>query len=238
MDNLGQLEQAAVAHHEQTFTDDTGIWRDGINTLLRGFDALHKRNVQNDTERVQAILLIRAWNTVYCAFDLAQRGYYSQSLNLLRTPVEDWMAYWYLRVFPAEHFRFLGKGQNTPSFNDMLQKIESKHGKEQGDAVRPWIKRLHKFSHVDRLGIKMAILPGGDALNLALGPQRDRLRYLLCVEQALAVVLELMEALDNLRRLMGSEPLGGFQQYVDRVHVWQQKQAETEKTEPCLRSRQ
>lgn len=231
MNTPTELEERTVAYHERTFAEDTAIWRDGINILLRGFDALQGRDVRNDTERVQVALLIRAWDTVYCAFDLALRGYYPQSLNLLRAPIEDWMAYWYLRSFPDDHSRFLGLGEDTPSFNDMLQQIEAKHGKEQGEAVRPWIKRLHKFSHVDRLGIKMAILPGADALNLALGPQQDRLRYLLCVEQGLTVTLELMEALDNLRRVMNAEPLEGFRQYVDRVDTWQQEQAKKARRE-------
>jgi len=229
MNSPRELEEKAVAYHEQTLAEDTTVWRDGVNILLLGFDALQGRDVRNDTEKVQVAILVRAWDTLYCAFDLALRGYYAQSLNLQRTPIEDWMAYWYLRSFPEDHPKFTKIGVKTPCFNDMVQRIEAKYGKEQGETVRPWIMRLHKFSHVDRLGITMAILPGGDTLNLALGPQQDRLRYLLCVEQALTVIVELMKALNNFRGLMGSEPLEGFQQYFERAHAWQQEQAKKER---------
>lgn len=228
MTTLKALEEEAVLYHETTFAEGTAVCRDGIDILLRGFDAINGRDVRNDTERVQAALLIRAWNTVYCAFDLALRGYYPQSLNLLRTPIEDWMAYWYLRSFPDEHSRFLGQGKDTPKFKYMLDKLQEKHGEEAtaSATVSRKINRLHKFSHVDRLGVMMAILPGSNALNLALGPQQYRLRYLVCVEQVLTVILDFLEALDNFRRVLGCQPIVGFQQHAERVHAWQREQAE------------
>src|SRR3712207_5954810 len=72
-----------------------------------------------------------ATQNIYCAFQMAQRGYYPQSLNLLRPPVEYWMSYWYLRSFPEEHARFTNMAagsEETPRYNDMLQKIEARHG--------------------------------------------------------------------------------------------------------------
>src|SRR5881394_3710379 len=97
------------------------------------------------------------------------------------------MAYWYVRSFPEEHVRFTSLKENTPTYNDMLQCIESKH--QRGDTrPRGWIKVLHKFSHVDRLSVRMAIVPREGQISFALGPQQDERLFRFCTSEALAVI--------------------------------------------------
>jgi hypothetical protein len=215
--------------------------------------------IGGDEEPIMIALLMRAWQTLACAYDLALRGYYPQALNLQRAPIEDWLAYWYLRSFPAEHPRFADLKQTTPSFNDMLQRIEAKHGSDA--QIRTWIKRLHKYSHVDRLGVRMVILPSPtvtdscgssaqvgrgaarighcrtrqDGPSFALGPQQNALLFRYCAEEASATLLSLIEAVENLRRLMKCGPLAASDEYMQRRRAWQATFAETANEDPPTR---
>src|SRR5216683_3069319 len=105
-------------------------------------------------------LFIKTLNSMRCFYELATLGYYVQSLNLVRTPVEDWMGYWFLRNFPERHEEFTTAGLEPPPFNEMLQAIESVENRQrklegklaaEPDArVRGWMKQLHQYSHLSR----------------------------------------------------------------------------------------
>lgn len=221
MGNLKKDEELAITFHEGSVADAVTIWRDGLNMYLRGLDPFSGRKTTREEEHVQLALLIGAWNTLYCAFGTALRGYYSQSLNLLRTPIEFWMAYWYLRSFPEHHELFTDSTLETPGYNDMLQKIEAKRGKEKDVTVREWIKRLHKFSHVDSSGIALLISPGEGGINVNLGSQMDEGLFRQCTSEAVISIRVLLESLDNMRRLVGYDPLSDLKEFVDRVQAWQ-----------------
>lgn len=221
--HIPDLEARAIAFHEQSVGDATELWRDGLNLLLRGFDPLAGRKPSRDEELAQVALLVQAWQTLTCAFNVALAGYYPQSLNLVRSPLEYWLAYWYLRSFPHEFKRFLNLQESTPSFNDMLQKMESKHGRTE-KPVRAWRKRLNSFSHVDRLPMRVAITEREDGNWLAVGPQQDARVFRGCAAEAGLLICALLEALDNLRRLVGLAPLEGYPEFDERFREWQTEQ--------------
>src|SRR6266851_4940687 len=78
-------EQEAVQFHLTVAVDGLNAWTQGLNRLMRATDDLTGHKIGEEAEAVQVALFLRAWNTLYCAFDLARRGYYPQALNLLRT---------------------------------------------------------------------------------------------------------------------------------------------------------
>lgn len=220
-DFVRDQEEAAIAFHEDSVDDAAAIWRDGLNMYLRGLDQFDRHKTKRKEESVQLALLIGAWTSLYWAFQTALRGYYRQALNLLRTPVEFWMAYWYLRSFPGEHERFLTTSSNAPTFNDMLQKVEARQGLPPDATVRGWIKRLHKFSHVDSANITLVFTPRKSGLQYDLGPQKDAQVFRSCTSEAAIAISMLLESLDNMRRLVGYDPLGDLKEFVDRVQAWQ-----------------
>ena len=162
-----------------------------------------------------------SWNTIYCASDLAERGYYPQALNLLRSPIEDWMAYWYLRSFSEQYERFLDLNQDTPTFNEMLRGIEGKQGKPPDKLVRGWIKRLHSYSHVDRKRIRMIIRQEGTGLFYGLGPSANEVQFRYCVSEALGIIGALLDALSNFRQLIGLAAIDDLAGFFDETQQWQ-----------------
>jgi predicted XRE-type DNA-binding protein len=221
--SFAAAEAAAVAFHEQTCSESDSIWRDGLNILLRGFDPIHGHVIEKEDETVLVALLMRAWQTIYRAHDSALKGYYPQALNLLRSPIEDWLAYWYIRSFPEQYKRFVDESLQTPPFNDMLQKIEARHFQGQPNpVVREWIKRLHRFSHVDRAGVRMVFLPSQTGAKLLLGPDRDAEAFHYCSAEAAALIQMHLEALDNLRKLFGLPGLTEFDSFKQRLKQYQE----------------
>jgi DNA-binding transcriptional ArsR family regulator len=235
------LEQRALSFHEQSVKDAADIWSEGLDVLLRGFDALQGYRIGNQSERrVQVGAFIRAYNWMYRAEQEALRGYYVPSLNLMRAPLEDGMTYWYLRAFPGEHERFTRRPgseskKNAPRWNVMLQRVEEKHHPEWVQAGKPaprpeqwvqdWMDQLHTFSHVTNLSVALGFEVDDTNTSYHLGPQHDEGLFRFCTYQAVRLLVYLQEALENLRLLTIGERLAGRDTYRDRARKWQAAEA-------------
>jgi hypothetical protein len=232
-DDMHKAEAAAIAFHEQQVTDAVDIWRDGLNALLGGLDPLRSHVTVGKAEDVLLALIIRAFNSLYRAHEEALRGYYAQSLNLLRPTVEDFVAYWYVRSFPESRPLFLMQTDRTPRMRDMLEALKKKIAGELGELeadehvqlVKDWIGELHQFSHVDRSGIALVMEHGEKRIDYTLGPTTDEHLFRYCTTQALQSVGGHLETLDNLRKFLGYPPLPDFDAWADRIEAWQRAQA-------------
>jgi hypothetical protein len=203
--------------------------------LLDGLDPLRGYNFgPAEEQRVIMALFIKMLNSLRCFYELAARGYFIQSLNLLRTPVEDWMGYWFLRNFPGRYEEFTAAGSEPPSFNDMVQAVESMQNRQRksegkptlqpDERVRGWMKQLHQYSHLSRVGVRAIMTIDLVFTSYHLGPDQDEGRFRLCIAEALQVIGAHLEALDNFRQLAGRPAIQGFPAYIDRVESWQQSQ--------------
>ena len=223
------LEKAAAQQHRQEAAEAIEIWEEGFDLLTSTIQKLDGHNLQGKPEqRVMAALFVKTSNSLRCAFELALRGYVVQALNLARTPVEDVMAYWYLRNFPSEHRRFMDPGLCAPSYNDMLQKIEAHQSSlgrpVDGTAPRSWIRGLHQFSHASGIGVRDTIHGDTQTTSYRLGPQTDVARFQSCVADLLPNVWMHSEALDNFLRLAGRPGIPDLQSYADRGNEYRERQ--------------
>lgn len=195
----------AKKHLEDTETVE--MVSKGLIIFKDDLASLNGRPFGEPSHAVQVILFARAWNNLYCGYSLALRGYFAPSLNLLRSPIEDWLAYWYLHSFPEEYCHFDDPSLKSPTFNEMLQKIEAKHGNTaQVTVVKEWIKHLHKYSHVDHMGVRLTLGVQGEMARVNLGPYYDRQRFLHCAAETVTDLVVLLEALENYREVRGIEP--------------------------------
>ena len=80
-------------------------------------------------------------------YDLDLDGFYFEALGLVRRCVERWLACWYVEASSNEANRLIHLSENTPQWNDMLQRLERGH---QDQVVRDWRDWLNKLAHVDR----------------------------------------------------------------------------------------
>ena len=80
----------------------------------------------SDTTTAKMSLLSHNFGTLKCSVDTALRGYYAQSLNLLRIVYENWIAYHYLEKKPQEAHFWLAhsKKKRPPGHAEMLKELD------------------------------------------------------------------------------------------------------------------
>jgi len=64
-----------------------------LNLYLAGFRVLHefKTGEVQRLELAWLLLIVRGFNSLRCAYDLLQKGYYSQAVILIRSAEEDYL---------------------------------------------------------------------------------------------------------------------------------------------------
>jgi hypothetical protein len=116
----------------------------------------------------------------------------------------------------------------------MLQAIEAVQNQKRRGAgepaiepdarVRGWMKEFHQYSHLSRIAVRIVMDIDEDFTNYRLGPDEDEGRFRACIAHGIPVVGAHLEALDNLRRLTGRNPIQDLPVYIDRVELWQKAQ--------------
>lgn len=84
-----QVKATTIAKHKE----EIGLVEKLLNHYLAGFRAIDKFTPTNDNELEYAWLRLttRSFNSLRCAFDLLQKGYYSQAMMLIRSVDEDYL---------------------------------------------------------------------------------------------------------------------------------------------------
>jgi hypothetical protein len=96
-------------------------------------------------------LLSQNFATLKCAVDLALRGYYSQSNNLIRIVYENWVAFHYLTKKPDQaHILLKPTGKQLPTHSVMLKALGDDFSK---DKLKQWYGVLCRFAHPNAAGI-------------------------------------------------------------------------------------
>ncbi len=96
------------------------LLQNAIGLFSEAFAILEKQDTTNAT-LVKTSLLSQNFASLKCAGDLALRGYYTQSMNLLRIVYENWVAFHYLSNCPDKAHFWLQGDKKTPSHSDMLK---------------------------------------------------------------------------------------------------------------------
>jgi hypothetical protein len=119
-----------------------------ISTLADGFTAA--KVADTSATRAQMGLFSQNLNSLKCSVDMAMRGYYTQSTNLLRGVCENWIAFHYITQFPAKADRWLCGTNKPPKHSEMLKALGTDFVEAKDDA-RGWYSTLCRFAHTDAL---------------------------------------------------------------------------------------
>jgi hypothetical protein len=132
----------------QQAPDTCLLLQDAFSTLADGFT---EAKVQaNSATCAQMGLLSQNLNSLKCSVDLALRGYYTQSTNLLRGVYENWIAFHYLGQFPAKADLWLCVDKRPPNHSEMLKTLGPGFVEDKA-AAREWYNILCRFAHTDAL---------------------------------------------------------------------------------------
>ena len=132
---------------------EVGLLRDAISVFAEAF-IIANDPAKAEAATVRKALLSHNFNTLNLAFDAALRGYYIQSIALLRNVYENWLAFWYVAKYPEEAHFWLNPSweQRPPKAEVMLNKIEHE-SKEDKSKIRGFHSELARFDHSDPIAV-------------------------------------------------------------------------------------
>jgi len=163
-------------------------------------------------------LLSQNFGTLKCSVDLALRGYYTQSVNLLRIVYENWIAFHYLDKYPDKAHLWLraSRKKKPPGHAAMLNAVDEKFNPLKGQ-MRKWYSTLCSFAHTDAIGVLPQIstdfAPGETSIHFGATYKEDLFRasaYSIC--------------------LWTGVMLSDISQWVPKTNEWHDKLVNTEKS--------
>jgi hypothetical protein len=129
------------------------LLQDSIGLFADGF-SIANRPDPSEATIAKMSLLSHNFGTLKCSVGIALRGYYVQSLNLLRIVYENWIAYHYLEKKPQEAPLWLrhSKKKQPPGHAAMLKELDGDFNPLKSK-MKGWYSTLCSFAHTDPINL-------------------------------------------------------------------------------------
>lgn len=129
------------------------LLQDAVGLIADAFE-IADNSCKTDAILVKTGLLSQNFATLKCSVDLALRGYYTQSMNLLRSVYENWIAFHYLSKCPDKAHLWLStcKNKKPPGHSDMLNGLDKNFNPLKGK-MQEWYSTLCRFAHTNAVGV-------------------------------------------------------------------------------------
>jgi len=156
MNTWNDFEKEARVVDKTTSEQEPGVvllLQDSIGPIADAFSVGNNLDT-SDATLAKMSLLSHNFATLKCSVDIALRGYYSQSLNLLRIVYENWIAYHYLEKNPDKAHLWLRHSKNNkpPGHAAMLKELDDDFNPLKGK-MKGWYSTLCSFAHTDPINL-------------------------------------------------------------------------------------
>lgn len=141
-----EAEKVAEITNRQ-IPDICALIQDGFSVLADGFKYAEAPDA-SDSSMVRMALFTQNLGSLKCSIDFAMRGYYTQSINLLRGVYENWIAFLYVHQKPSEASLWLNRKKRPPGHSQMLEALGNTFPSEN---ARKLYRGLCRFAHTDPL---------------------------------------------------------------------------------------
>jgi len=198
MNTWDDFENEAKIVEKSTSDQDPGtvmLLKNSIGVFADGFSAAEVSDTADDA-LAKMSLLSHSFGTLKCSADMALRGYYVQSMNLLRIVYENWIAYKYLEKNPDKAILWLrpSKNMKPPEHAAMRQEIDAAYSPLKGQMIG-WYKTLCSFAHPNPLNllsqISTVVVPGETTIHFGATYNFDLFRtsaYSICVWAGISIM--------------------------------------------------
>ncbi|MBN1369579.1 MAG: hypothetical protein JW954_05025 [Dehalococcoidaceae bacterium] len=198
-----EIEQIIAEQHPR----ETSLCQQLINSYLNGFKTLPDINDTIGLKTVLLLLTTRGFNSLWCSFNLLKRGYYSQSIILTRSSLEDWLTGEDCRTNP-ETLRLLLEGKDEFwkrefKFHQMAKRLPE----QIEDSWKSIYDSVSSIAHPRTPSLAMLFAPNK---GIRLGCYYDKYHFLKAYQVWLVAISLLPEALYNI---MESEADDWWQTY-------------------------
>ena len=129
------------------------LLQDAIGIFAHAFSVSNNSDT-SDATLAKMSLLSHNFGTLKCSVDIALRGYYVQSLNLLRIVYENWIAFHFLGKSPDKAHLWLhhSKKKQPPGHAAMLKELDANFNPLKGQ-MKKWYSTLCSFAHTDPVNL-------------------------------------------------------------------------------------
>ncbi len=171
------------------------LCRELINSYLNGYTTLPDISDTTGLKMVLLLLTTRGFNSLWCSFNMFRKGYYSQSIILTRSALEDWLTGEDCRTQP-ETLKLLLEGR------DEFWKREFKFhqmAKRLPEQIEQSWKSIYDstsvIAHPRTPSLAMLLAPDN---GIRVGCYYDRYHFLKAYQVWLVAISLLPEALYNI----------------------------------------
>ena len=114
--------------------------------------SLIRTNEEPKVALVRMSLVSQNFNTLNLTVDSAIRGYYIQSMILLRNVYENWLAFWYLAKFPGDAEIWLDPNRHPPKAETMRNKVDFVSHETKSE-LHDFRDELNRFTYTDSIAV-------------------------------------------------------------------------------------
>lgn len=198
MNSWDDFEKEARLVEKTTFEQEPKIVRlmkDSIGIFADGFSAA-KGSDSSYEVLAKMSLLSHSFATLKCSVDMALRGYYVQSMNLLRIVYENWIAYKYLEKNPCKAILWIrpSNRKKPPGHAAMLQEIDDDYSPLKGK-MKCWYRTLCSFAHTGPHNllpqISMVEVPGETSIHIGATYKKELFKtsaYSICLWAGISIM--------------------------------------------------
>jgi hypothetical protein len=181
LENLKSYEAKIEQETTRNHSNELILLENAFSHLGLGFTKIENKEFDKVT-LVRIGLLAANFNSFTISIDAAKKGYYLQSLSLMRNVYENWLAFWYLIKYPNEVDRWLDPSweQRPPKADKMLREIDHPL-KSTKTTLHELATELHRFSHTDPAMVLNQLEDDGNKLNIRIGQKFDSENFKACV---------------------------------------------------------
>ncbi len=204
---IPQIEAEIEEMIEQFHSREISLCQQLINGYLNGFKTLPDINDTHGLKTVLLLLTTRGFNSLWCSFNLLRKGYYSQSIILTRSALEDWLTGEDCRTKP-ETLEILLQGKDEFWKREFKFHQMAKRLPEQIEESWKYIyDSMSSIAHPRTPSLAMLLAPNK---GIRLGCYYDKFHFLRAYQVWMVAISLLPEALYNI---MDSEADDWWQTY-------------------------
>ncbi len=201
--SLGQGEAQTKATTIAKHREELSLIQKMLDHYLAGFNRIGTFTISdnNKLEYVWLLLITRSFNSLRCAFDILQKGYYSQAMMLIRSVFEDWLTAKDCEKNQKTLDAFLqgenelGKGEFR--FSEMAKRISDEF---YNKVWRNNYGQESQIAHARQMALKILVDP--DTNELSLGGHYDDVLFVATCHALLRAAVIMI---DFLAKLLGNK---------------------------------
>lgn len=131
-------------------------------------------------------------NILKIAIDAATRGYYIQSVGLLRNVYENWLAFMYLDKFPSKAYLWLEPSaeRRPPKAEKMRNRVDLPYDDAKAKLLE-FYQVFSRFSHTDSVAVLSLYRDDHGSAVIVIGAEYDRAAFSKCA-YGISILLGIM----------------------------------------------